>query len=226
MASTKIEPIQTTTRRNYVADVTGVNTRFFLCLSLFLLAGVLLAPSAHASSYSFVSLDVPGVSDTFATGINNSGQIAGYFSNPDSQAPEHGFVYNGGSFATFDVPGARGTLPGGINNSGQVVGYYTASGDVHGFTFNGATFTSFDAPGTWTLATGINDSGQIVGAIRYDANGYQRGFLNNGGVFTGVNPPGSSQAYAYGINNNGQIVGWFQDSTGTGSHGWLISANR
>jgi hypothetical protein len=68
---------------------------------------------------------------TVAVGINNAGQISGYFQDA---AGYHGFFNNGGVFSTIDVEGATATYAEGINNSGDIVGYYVdASGKTHGF---------------------------------------------------------------------------------------------
>ena len=78
--------------------------------------------------YSFTTIDVPGASccTTVANGINNSGQIVGYF---DDTRGRHGFVDTGGSLSTIDVPGARVTQANGINDSGQIVGWFEGPGE-------------------------------------------------------------------------------------------------
>jgi len=76
------------------------------------------------------------------------------------------------------------------------------------------TFTSVDVPGaSGTLATGINNRGQIVG-IYYDTAGNSHGFLLKQGSFSTVDVPGSLvgvsgmlQTEANGINAAGDIVG-------------------
>ena len=57
----------------------------------------------------------PGLSTTYAYGINDSGQIVGYFVDASGS---HGFVDTGGTFTT--LPG----IATGINNSGQIVGTF------------------------------------------------------------------------------------------------------
>src|SRR5215467_646140 len=70
--------------------------------------------------YSFTTIDVPGAINTQAFGINDSGQIVGFF---DDALGGHGFVLDtGGNFTTIDVPGASSTRAFGINDSGQIVG--------------------------------------------------------------------------------------------------------
>ena len=54
------------------------------------------------------------------------------------------------------------------------------------------------------VATGINNSGQIVGSFG----------LYSGGSFTAISVPGASSTFAEGINGNGQIVGSFNMGQG------------
>src|SRR5215471_6289584 len=73
------------------------------------------------TTYSFTTIDIPGA-DTYAQGINSSGQIVGGFRDTSGRA--HGFLDTGGSLTTIDVPGALDTYAYGINNSGQIVGSF------------------------------------------------------------------------------------------------------
>jgi probable HAF family extracellular repeat protein len=163
---------------------------------------------------NFTIFDVPGAGDTVVRGINDSGQIVGYFNFG------HGFVDTGGIFTTIDVPGATGTPAYGINNSGQIVGSFGDASGVHGFVYTDGNFTTLDVPGaTRTTAFGINNGGQIVGSFT-DATG-THGFVYTGGSFTTIDIPGAISTNASGINDSGQIVGYFQDATG--EHGFLAS---
>src|SRR5215467_7975417 len=92
----------------------------------------------------------PAPFQTFAYGINASGQIVGTFANA-FPAPSDGFLYSGGSFTTIAVPGAISTGASGINNSGEIVGGYTDSTGTHGFL---ATPTGVPEPSTLPLVAG------------------------------------------------------------------------
>jgi probable HAF family extracellular repeat protein len=83
-----------------------------------------------------------GTEGTAATGINDLGQIVGYYI--DSSGTEHGFLYSGGTYTTLDDPvGAKGTLVSGINDAGQIAGVYLdSSGAQHGFLANPSPTTS------------------------------------------------------------------------------------
>jgi uncharacterized membrane protein len=81
---------------------------------------------------TFTTLDVPGSEYTYASGINDSGQIVGYYY--DAIFPyNHGFLLDQGSYTTLDVPGAGFTNANGINASGQIVGWYYDAAGQHGF---------------------------------------------------------------------------------------------
>jgi probable HAF family extracellular repeat protein len=71
------------------------------------------------------SVDVPGYPDTVVTGINSSGQIAGYAT--DELGDIQGFLYSGGRFITTGLETSDYFL--GINDNGQIVGFSSDSLD-------------------------------------------------------------------------------------------------
>jgi uncharacterized membrane protein len=80
-----------------------------------------------------ITVDVPGFSETFLAGINNTNQIVGEFL---AAAAEHGFFVDGSSFTLIDFPGVSRTLPADVNDRGQIVGAYRVPGNgdtTHGF---------------------------------------------------------------------------------------------
>lgn len=74
----------------------------------------------------------------------------------------------------------------------------------------------------WTLAYGINKSGQIVG-VYVDQSG-THGFLYADGVFTPVDVPNAPITEAQTINNRGQIAGYYQEQNGT--HGFVATPTK
>jgi hypothetical protein len=82
-----------------------------------------------------------------------------------------------------------------------------------GYAQGGWTFTTIDDPaaitGTnGTVAQGINDPGQVVGYLS-DSTG-THGFSKTGSSFTTLNYPGAPlSSFAEGINNRGDVVGWY-----------------
>jgi hypothetical protein len=75
----------------------------------------------------YTAFEVAGaVTQTFPVGINDRGQIVGYY---DDASGLHGFLrQKDGRFSRIDFPGARATEALKINNRGQIVGVYSETG--------------------------------------------------------------------------------------------------
>ena len=81
------------------------------------------------------------------------------------------------------------------------------------------TVTSIAVPGaSETLASGINDAGQVSGGY-VDASG-THGFVDTNGVFTTINAPGAISTSVFGINATGQVTGSYRDAAGI-THGFV-----
>src|SRR5262249_23764813 len=88
------------------------------------------------SGGQYTTLDNPNAQvdeGTFITGINNRGQMTGYYF--DDNFINHGFLLSDGQFTNLDPPNAAfGSIPNGINDSGEIVGVYGDANDVtHAF---------------------------------------------------------------------------------------------
>ena len=179
-----------------------------------------LTAAAQTPNYIFTPIDVRPFSPSrlLFTGINNAGQIVGY--NEDDN---HGLFYSGGNLTEMDLPAY------GINNIGQI----PVTG---GFLNSDGSFTPIGSPPIpfcCTAAYGINDMSQIVGSLLYwngiDISAYH-GFLYSAGNFTIIDAPGADpwygNTYPQGINNAGQIVGYF-DAAGYGGreYGYLLDTD-
>jgi probable HAF family extracellular repeat protein len=98
---------------------------------------------------------------------------------------------------------------------GHVVGYVPA-GTAYGFFWNGTTYTTLSVAGSLgTVATGINDAGEVVGGY-VDGNSHSHGFLwdPTHGFTTFDVPDAHNFTSIQGINDSGQIVGYYQDDNG------------
>jgi probable HAF family extracellular repeat protein len=125
-------------------------------------------------------------------------------------------------FHLFQLPHSQpnGDQTFGVNRYGTVVG--EASPDnkpVQGFTrsYAGDVKYLLAPDSTWSIFTGINDSGARAG--NYIANGSNtaEGFMWKGSTFTPIVDPNSSSPYgtrANGINNQDIVVGYYGDSGG------------
>jgi hypothetical protein len=122
---------------------------------------------------------LPNVASLTAAGINNAGDIVGFYSTVTG-GPANGFLDIGGTFTTLDAPGSTSTMLLGVNNKGLIVGTDTDANGMHGVIYNELTnsWTVLDDPngiGTTTF-NGLNDLGQIVG-FYVDGNGNTIGLL-------------------------------------------------
>ncbi len=147
---------------------------------------------------------------TQALGINDASTITG-----SHGAPKQGFTLTlPSSFTSLNFPGSTATQVFDINNIGNTAGFYVDSGGTtHGFFDQGGTFSTVDAPGTAvTELLGLNDSNHAVGfsSVTGAILG-QQAFIEFGGVFTNLNPilPANIRSQATGINDAGNIVGWY-----------------
>ena len=197
-------------------------------LILFLLAclGLLISSGTALADYVFTPIDPPGAEQTHATGINNNGNIVGWYQDGSGT---HGFLDVNGSFTTLDVPGSFSTYALGINNQGLIVGGYQVAVQLdpfstafifHGFIYDGSTYQTLDSTVTpETILNGINDSGVITGQ---DAGCCGGSFIYDGS-FHLISVPGSLFTEAGGINNAGQVTGFYR-APGPGFHGFVYTA--
>jgi len=141
--------------------------------------------SANDSMYfldgqTYAAVAVPGAGGAGNAvnvgGINNSGDVVGYYYTNSGTSPSF-FRDLKGAFETIDVPGSAYTNVMGLNDLGQAVGFYYDGAQFHGFLWIAGTITPLDYPGAaGTFANGINDAGEIVGYYN-DASGNAHGFL-------------------------------------------------
>lgn len=165
----------------------------------------------------FMNINAPNAAVTQPLGINNFGQIIGFFID---SAGTHGFLETNGIYRTIQNPSATGaSIPFSINNLGQIVGWFDEGSATHGFLYQNGVFTSIEDPiaPDATFATGINDWGQIVG-FYIDAAGFH-GFVETNGAFTTVDEPNANGGGTFpaAINDVREVAGEF------GNHGFVAA---
>src|SRR5688572_17899709 len=114
------------------------------------------------------------------------------------------------TYTAIDCPESFDTGARDINDRGDIVGICEDANGRHGFLLRKGVFTLIDAPDAplLTLATGINNRGDVVGHyLGNDDVGH--GFLLRQGHFTTIDVPGSPTTFPQHIDNRGRIVGFY-----------------
>jgi hypothetical protein len=188
---------------------------------------------ASVSSKSFTDFDVPDATyGTFAYGVNSSGMITGFYTDPNNEY--HAFLRDTrGKTSNIDPPGTApvflgGALGFGINSEGAITGdYIDANFLVHGFIRgNSGTYVTIDVPSAGviygTVAEAINSEGVTTG-IYNDANFSDHGFIRDerGAVKTfAYNSLNGSGTIPLSINGEGAVAGYYVDANSV-THGFV-----
>ena len=175
---------------------------------------------AHASSYTTTLINYPGSQETILNGINDLGQVVGYYTTA-SDPTERNFIYDNGVFTNFSVPGSTETYATAINDLGQILGYYDTAGARKYFLYANGAFSNINVPdNTITVAT-INNAGQIAGSY-YDSSG-SHGFIETNGTLATFSVPNTNSLNVRAMNNAGLVVGEYLNPSDDTLHGYLYS---
>jgi uncharacterized membrane protein len=171
---------------------------------------------AQSSFCKQIDVDLPGAlpNTTVAHGINNRGDVVGWFYRPwdrnDDGVIEQGFLLKDGAYKDIQV-GDTNTEVYGINDRGDMVG--EAGG--RGFVIKDGVVSFLDLGGGPTesiAAYDINNHGDIVGTRRAPPDFHQTGFFKLAvGGWSEFTYGGIDNAGAFGINDNRLVVGWATD---------------
>ncbi len=158
-------------------------------------------------------------------GVNDSDVAVGFYT--DVNGNNHGYEYNinDARFSTVTDPNSPGAslTAAAINDEGDVAGVYTnpATGNTDGFIFTRdlRTFRDLSVPGaSSTMALGINGSQEVVGTytVGSGSSAAMHGFTwtLQGGFKTVDDPHGLGTTTINGVNDHGQLVGFYVDSAG------------
>lgn len=168
------------------------------------------------------SISIPGTVAATPTAINESGQIAGYFYEPDPS----GFVSEAraflraknGSITILPVPPTSGVDPGGINAVGVIVGNYLPRDPglppftQLGYIINRSGFHTYQFGGQATSLRGINARGDMVGWVRTSPifPSLRAIHVDRFGHASEIHVVGAVSSAAEDINASGAIVGSYR----------------
>jgi len=186
-----------------------ISTRLIATLAAGLFAGAVAAPS-HAA-WTLADLGANGGSASMAYGLNNAGQVVGYYVQADGKP--YPFITINGQMTPF------GSAPGAaiaVNDAGQGAGN-TLSADQTALDASlivGSVTTDLGRlGGTGSYVKAINANGQVVGWAHL-ANGRDHAFVATAAGMTDLgNITNATSSYANAINASGVVVGdWISAS--------------
>jgi hypothetical protein len=158
-------------------------------------------PSFTSPSFTNVNMLLPANFNSQATGVNDSGEVVGFYQlTPNTSPTFSGFTDIGGVISSFMAPNSTSTQALGVNDLGEIVGDYISSVDgmMHGFIDIGGVFTTLDPTGsTATTINGIIGASTVVG-FYMNAAGDTIGTVGTS-VTTTTPEPGSLALLATGL---------------------------
>ena len=161
-------------------------------------------------SYTFESIDVPGVDFLALTASSDFEDYAGYTKSVNGEK-EDAFTLIDGEFTIYDFPSSQKTHFYALGNNGNAAGYYEDSEGKHrGIVLENGELRQYDFPGSVeTEIYGISDAtGALTGNFT-DASGIRRGFTAD----TIIEAPGAVETFADFVAA-GRLVGSYVDADG------------
>ncbi len=189
-------------------------------------------PSPTPYPFQFVTINDPA-SGTFTRvlGIDDLGQVVGYYGSGTQSDPSHGFSslppYT--QFRTLNFSLAVNTVVTSLNNTRIIAGYFVDNSQGHhtfGFMRNRGIWTYYKnfktpkGPESVNELLGVNDYDVAVGFYK-DSYGNDMPYELANGHYEGLHPPGAVSAMATGINKPGDITGAETLASGD-TEGWLL----
>src|SRR5258708_973567 len=172
-----------------------------LALGCFVIAPI--SNTRGAQTYQLTDLGALPGTNSYALGINNQGQVVGYF---QTFGGTHAFLYSSGTMTDLGSLGDGSAYALSINDPGQIVGFAEVTNSAHAFLFSNGAMTDLGTlGGSASFAFGINSAGEVVGYID-TANG-ARAFLYNASGLYQLGTLGGTNSFANGINSFTQIQG-------------------
>jgi hypothetical protein len=193
------------------------------------------APATHQTSYRFVTLDNQrDVTFNQLLGINNHGEIAGYFGSGAADHPNKGYrlypPFGQRDYVNENFPHSVQTQVTGLNDNGVTVGFWSSmntasmSNNNFGFWEQNGRYHTADFP-TGDPASppvdqllGVNDHDVAVGFYT-DGQGNNHGYEYNIKTrrYSTVTDPSlpSASLTAAAINNDGNVAGFYTNAAGT-----------
>jgi probable HAF family extracellular repeat protein len=187
-------------------------------LSIALLSSI-AAPCMALPHYYVTDLGTLGGSYSFASGINEQGDVVGS-SGVCCDTETHGFLWSKGRMTSLADATIWHSEALAINAAGQVTGFAYGNVEINGATraqayvYKGGTRTDIGTLGGHSSeGYAINASGAVTGWSLTSA-GAQHAFVYDGATMSDIGTLGGERSGGAGINDLGQITGWALTSSG------------
>jgi probable HAF family extracellular repeat protein len=170
----------------------------------------------NLQTQKFREVEYPGTKmGTYPTSINNAGTIAGYFLHRDNR----GFDLIGSTYSEIAPPGATISYVNGVSGSGKLVGFELRP-NYFNFAYVQGKYHKLNIPSApEALVYGINPAGNALVGTYIPSPGLGVGFVYQDKNLQTLQFPGSDNTFPTGINDAGEVVGYFYDSNGI-THGF------
>ena len=189
----------------------------FLKPGLFAAAMLLASASQAQVQFQFKDLGTLGGPNSWATGINNVGEIVGYSRFNNFNSVTGAALWSSNTIKALDGLSGTNSYALAINDSGKIVGsadtVQPGSWDEpsHAVSWHRGSTTATDLGTlynsfTSSSATAISSNGQVAGWSHDENTASNNVTVWQGSQMTDITP-GSSYSYANGINNSGDVVG-------------------
>ena len=144
-----------------------------------------------------------------AAGVNSAGTVVG---TPWTEAGPFATVWQNGAAAFLEITESYATA---LNERGDVAGSGWNSGRTWAFVHSGGATTFIDA-GVWSTASGISNTGQVVGYAEMSSGSMRAFSWTPAGGVQYIGTLGGRHSYGNAVNERGAIVG-----TSTNASGYL-----
>lgn len=167
-------------------------------------------------------------------GTNSSDWAVGYFTNPygNNVAVQTNTLTE--LWTKLAPPGAVNAEATGINTVGDMSGWETTASAANGFFVRVGQYYTYSFPGAATTeGLSLNSADQIAGTYQLTASGIKHGFVLTGPTNSPSqqswqridDPNGVNGTVVRGINDSGQICGYYIDGSGI-QHGFVATPSK